>query len=87
MLTTESLRRRAARLQQLNFGLAEEVACWKDAASPLLDAERAAYLKCIQDVIASFDAAWHTLTTALARIDQDGSSSYPLDRRNRRVPI
>ena len=59
MLTVDSLRARAARLQQLNLGLAEEVARWKKLESPLLDAERQAYLNCIQDGIAGLDAAWH----------------------------
>ncbi len=71
MLTVESLRARAARLQQLNLGLAEEVARWKGAKSPLLEAERQAYLSCIQEGIAGLDAAWHALTTALVRIGKD----------------
>ena len=75
MLTTESLRARAARLQQLNIGLTKEVAGWKRAESPLLDAERDAYLKHIQDGIAGLDAAWETLTKALARIDKDAAAA------------
>ena len=74
MMTVDSLRARAARLQQLNLGLAEEVARWKRAASPLLDAERAAYLNSIQDGIGSLDAAWHALTTALARMEKDATA-------------
>jgi hypothetical protein len=73
-LTVESLRARAARLQQLNLGLAEEVARWKNLESPLLDAERQAYLKCIQDGIGSLDAAWHALTTAVARMEKDAAA-------------
>jgi hypothetical protein len=56
MLTVDSLRARAARLQQLNLGLAAEVARWNGAESPLLDAERIAYLKEIQGGVAGFDA-------------------------------
>jgi hypothetical protein len=74
MMTVDSIRARAARLQQLNLGLAEEVARWKAAESPLLDAERQAYLKCIQDGIASLDAAWHALTTAVARMEKDAAA-------------
>lgn len=40
MITVDSLRGRAARLQQLNIGLVGEVARWKGAESPLVDAER-----------------------------------------------
>jgi hypothetical protein len=71
MMTVDSIRARAARLQQLNLGLAEEVARWKAAESPLLDAERQAYLK---DGIASLDAAWHALTTAVARMEKDAAA-------------
>ena len=70
MLTPDNIRARVARLQQLNLGLAEEVARWKGAESPLLDAERKAYLSCIQGGIARFDDAWHALTTALARMEK-----------------
>ncbi len=48
MITVDSLRARAVRLQELNVGLAEKVARWKGAESPLLDADRQAYLRCIQ---------------------------------------
>jgi hypothetical protein len=74
MMTIESLCARAARLQQLNLGLAEEVARWKTAASPLLDAERKAYLSCIQGGIAGLDEAWHALTTAVNRIEKDAAT-------------
>jgi hypothetical protein len=74
MITIESIRARAVRLQQLNLGLAEEVARWKSLESPLLDAERQAYLKSIQDGIASLDAAWHALTTAVARMEKDAAA-------------
>ena len=74
MLTVDSLRARAARLQQLNLGLAEEVARWKGAESSLLDAERQAYLSCIQRGIAGLDAAWHALTTAVNRIEKDAAA-------------
>ena len=67
MLTLDNIRVCVARLQQLNLGLAEEVAGWKGTESPLLDAERKAYLGCIQGGIAGLDAAWHALTAALAR--------------------
>jgi len=82
MHTVDSLRARAARLQQLNLGLAEEVARWKGAASPLLDAERQAYVSCIQRGIAGFDAAWHALTTALARLERDGGVERPSPLRS-----
>jgi hypothetical protein len=58
MLTVDTIRARAARLQQLNLGLAEEVARWKAVDSPLLDAERQAYLNGIQGAIAGLDGAW-----------------------------
>jgi hypothetical protein len=74
MITIESIRARAARLQQLNRSLAEEVARWKAAESALLDAERQAYLKSIQDGIASLDAAWHALTTAVGRLEKDAAA-------------
>jgi hypothetical protein len=74
MLTIDSLRARAVRLQQLNLGLAEEVARWKSVQSPLLDAERQAYLNCIHGGIAGLDAAWHALTTALARMEKDAAA-------------
>jgi hypothetical protein len=47
---------------------------WRSAESPLLDAERQAYLTGIQDGIASLGAAWHALTTALARLEKDGAA-------------
>jgi hypothetical protein len=74
MMTIDSIRTRAARLQTLNLGLAEEVARWKGAESPLLDAERQAYLKEIQSGIAGFDAALHALTSALARIVKEAAA-------------
>jgi len=74
MITVDSLRSRVARLQQLNLGLAEEVARCKGAASALLDAERQAYLKSIQDGITSLDAAWHVLRTVLVRIEKDAAA-------------
>jgi hypothetical protein len=74
MMTVDSIRARAARLQELNLRFAEEVARWKGIESPLLDAERQAYLKSIQDGIGSFDAAWHALTTAVARIEKDAAA-------------
>jgi hypothetical protein len=74
MMTVESIRARAARLQQLNLGLAEEAARWKTVEAPLLDAERQAYLKSIQDGIASLDAAWHALTTAVGRMENDAAA-------------
>jgi hypothetical protein len=39
----------------------------------LLDAERQAYLSCIQDGIAELDSAWHALTTAVARIEKNAA--------------
>jgi hypothetical protein len=55
--------------------LAEEVARWKGIESPLLDAERQAYLKkSIQDGIASLDAAWHALTMAVKRLEKDAAA-------------
>jgi hypothetical protein len=74
MMTVESIRARAARLQQLNLGLAEEVARWKSLESPLLDAERQAYLNRIHDGIAGLDAAWHALTTAVNRNEKDAAA-------------
>ena len=74
MLTVDSLRARAARLQQLNLGLAEEVARWKNPQSPLLDAERQAYLDCLQGEIAGLDAAWHALTTAVKRMEKGAAA-------------
>ena len=74
MMTAESIRQRAVRLQQLNLGLAEEVARWKTAESPLLASERATYLKAIQVGIAGLDAAWAALTTALERIEKDAAA-------------
>jgi hypothetical protein len=74
MLTAASLHQRTALLQQLNLGLAEEVARWKTLESPLRDAERAAYLTCIQDGIAGLDAAWNTLTTALGRLEKGAAA-------------
>jgi hypothetical protein len=74
MLTVDSLRARATRLQQLNLGLAEEVARWKGVESSLPDAERQAYLNCIQGGIAGLDAAWHALTTAVNRIEKDAAA-------------
>jgi hypothetical protein len=44
----------------------------------LLGVERQAYLKCIQDGIASLDAAWYALTSAVARMEKDAAAS----RRN-----
>ncbi|HBI45835.1 MAG TPA: hypothetical protein DDY78_23720 [Planctomycetales bacterium] len=83
-MTIDSIRARAARLQQLNLGLAEEVARWKAAESPLLDAERQAYLQCIQDGIAGLDAAWHALTTAVARMQKDAVPRMEKDAAARR---
>jgi hypothetical protein len=74
MMTVESIRARAARLQQLSRALAEAVARWKAAESPLLDAKRQPYLKCIQDGIAGLDGAWHALTTAVARMEKDAAA-------------
>jgi hypothetical protein len=54
--------------------LAEEVARWKNPKSPLLDAERRAYLKEIQNGIAGLDAAWHALTTAVKRMEKDAAA-------------
>jgi hypothetical protein len=50
----------------LNLDLAEEVAHWKNIEARLLNAERQAYLRSIQDGIASLDAAQHSLTSVLA---------------------
>ena len=74
MLTVDTLRARAARLQQLNLGLAEEVARWKAAESPLLDSERQAYLDSIEDGIAGLDAAWHALTTAGTWLEKNAAA-------------
>jgi hypothetical protein len=74
MLTVDSLRARAARLQQLNLGLAEEVAHWKAIESPLLDAERQACRSHIPGGIACLDDAWHALTTALGRMEKDATA-------------
>ncbi len=74
MLTIDSIRQRAARLQQLNLGLCEEVARGRALESPLLGSERAAYLNCIQDGIASLDGAWSVLTTALGRMEKDAAA-------------
>jgi hypothetical protein len=74
MMTVDSIRARAARLEQLNLGLAKEATLWKSLDSPLLRAERQAYLAGIQDGLAALDAAWHALTTAVARMEKDAAA-------------
>jgi hypothetical protein len=76
MMAVDSIRARAARLEQLNLGLAKEAALWKSLDSPLLRAEQQAYLTAIRDGIAALDAAWHTLTTAVRRIEDDAAASF-----------
>ena len=69
MLTPDNIRARVATSTATQPWLGGRSRTLEGAESPLLDAERKAYLRCIQGGIARFDDAWHVLTTAVA---QDG---------------
>ena len=69
MLTTEDVRRRVGRLEQLAKGLAREVLLVRQNQGPLLYLERRKYLCALQDALFGVDAARAVLAQVLERID------------------
>jgi hypothetical protein len=68
MITLKDIEARIGRLEQLERGLAREVALIRAADDPLLYLERKAYLSAIQDAIASLENARVTLARACQRM-------------------
>jgi hypothetical protein len=70
MVTTEQVRARVRRLEELARGLAKEVAVVGDADDPMLYLERRKYLNAIRDALAGVDGARVILAQALRRLDR-----------------
>jgi len=68
-MNLSDLRRRIDRLDLLARGLAKEVSLWSSGTDPLLYLERRTYVGCIQNALASAEAARVVLTKALQRLD------------------
>jgi hypothetical protein len=67
MIGLKGIEERLVRLETLALGLSRGVAWWRGKVSPLMVAERRAYLNGVQDVIAGLDVARVALAKALQR--------------------
>jgi hypothetical protein len=75
VISLASLSERVRRLEELTLKLAREVQLWKACDDPLLNVERRAYLKAIQDALAGLDEARVILVQAQQRHDALGSAT------------
>jgi len=63
---------RVVRLKELLAELGQDFTLWQEVDSPLLDGERRAYLRGIQEAIAGVDEASVVLARAIQRIEALG---------------